>query len=74
MATITIQTTLNNAAEAHVMGQGITTALEGASVVGTPAMPGNVRVQIEVSASDLDYVISTLDNDDRVIAYRVVES
>ena len=67
---ITIQTTLNTAAEAHTLGEGITCALDGARVIGTPDVPGNIRVQISVPACHVDYVIGLLDADDRVFSYR----
>ena len=69
MATITIQTTLNNAAEAHVMGQGYTEPLNGL-VLGTPDGPGNVRVQISIPDEHEAHVLAMLDADDRVFAYR----
>jgi len=70
MTTITIQTTLNTAAEAHTLGQSITCALDGARVIGTPDVPGNVRVQIEVPDEHGAHVLGLLDADDRVFAYR----
>ena len=70
MTTITIQTKLNTAAEANMLGEGITSALDGARVIGTPDVPGNVRVQIEVPDEHEAYVLGLLDADDRVFAYR----
>lgn len=69
---IAIQTTLNTTAEAHVLGQGYTEPLDGASVLGTPNLPGNVRVQISVPAEHVDHVLSLLDNDDRVFSYSFI--
>ena len=69
MATITIQTTLNTAAEAYVMGQGYTEPLDGL-VLGTPDVPGNVRVQISIPDEHEAHVLAMLDADDRVFAYR----
>lgn len=67
---ITVQTTLANAAEAHVFGQGIADAHPGAYVVGTPALPGNQRVVLSVPDEAVNAVARFLDEDERVFSYR----
>ena len=72
MPKIVIQTKLNTAAEAHVLGQGYTEPLEGASVLGTPNLPGNVRVRISVPDEHVNHVLDLLDSDDRVFSYSFI--
>jgi len=67
-ATVRIQTKHDTTAEAHVWA----CALPKCTVVGTPPLPGNVRVVVEVaSGPDLAYVLDALDEDDVCFAYEV---